>query len=77
MRNCILGQVLHRSNRFGTGYSTTGRHYITLNGEMLAQSISQVTVKPVLKSKETIRLAPSSVSVLEIRMPDILHTNNL
>ena len=28
----ILGQVLHRIYRFGTGYSTTGRHYLTING---------------------------------------------
>ena len=27
--NYILGQVLHRDNRFGTGYTTNGRHYIT------------------------------------------------
>ena len=44
MRNFILGQVLHRTNSFGTGYSTAGRHYITLNGEMLAQSTSQAIV---------------------------------
>ena len=77
MRNYILGQVLHRTNRFGTGYSTAGRHYITLNGEMLAQSISQVMVKPVLKTKGKIILPPSSVSVLEIRIPEISDTNNL
>ena len=39
MCNYILGQVLQRTSRFGTDYSTAGRHYITINGEMLAQSI--------------------------------------
>ena len=28
----ILGQVLYRSYWFGTSYSTTGKHYITING---------------------------------------------
>ena len=36
----ILDQVLHRSYWFGTGYSTTGKHYITINGQVIAQSIS-------------------------------------
>ena len=44
---------------------------------MLAQSISQVTVKLALKTKAKIILPPSSVSVLEIRMPEISDTNNL
>ena len=39
MQNYILGQVLQRMNRFGTGYLTADRHYITIIGEMLAQSI--------------------------------------
>ena len=39
MHNYILVEVLLRTNRFGTGYSTAGIHYITMNGEMLAQNI--------------------------------------
>ena len=50
-RSYILGQVLHRENRFDTGYSTNGRYYITLNGEMIAQSCSQLTTKLILKTK--------------------------
>ena len=50
-RDHILGQVLHRANRFGMGYSTNGRHYITLNREMLAQSCFQLTTNPILKTK--------------------------
>ena len=33
----ILGQVLYRSYWFGTGYSIAGNHYITINGEEIAQ----------------------------------------
>ena len=47
----ILGQVLHRAYRFSTGYSTTGRHYITINSEMITQTILQVTNNPILKLK--------------------------
>ena len=77
MRNYILGKVLYGINRFGKVYSTSGRHYITLNGETLAQSTSQVTVMPVVKTKGKIILPPSSISVLEIRVPEISDTNNL
>ena len=44
---------------------------------MLAQSISQVTVKSALKAKRKIILPPSSLSALEIRIPEIPDTNNL
>ena len=27
----MLGEVLHRAYRFRTGYSSTGKHYITIN----------------------------------------------
>ena len=65
------------NNRFGTGYSSTGRHYITTNGEMIAQSISQATTNPILKTKGKVTLPPMSVSVLEIKMSVIPNTNNL
>ena len=44
---------------------------------MLAQSISQVTIKPLLKTKEKIILPPSSVPILEIRTLEISDTKNL
>ena len=71
--NYILDQVLQRDNRFGTGHSITGRHYITINGEMIAQSISQATPNPILKLKRL----PMSVSVVEIKIPTVPNTNNL
>ena len=67
----ISGQVLHRSNRFGTGYLITGRHYITINGEMIAQAISQSTNSPILKTKGKITLPPMSISAVEIKMPTL------
>ena len=34
----ILGQVLHRLNQFGTGYIAAGKHYITINWQVIATS---------------------------------------
>ena len=59
------------------GYSTNGRHYIILNGEMLAQSCVQPTIHPILKTKGKIKLLPSSISVIKVRMPEIPDSNNI
>ena len=71
LRGYILGQVLHRANQFGTGYSINGRHYITLNREMLTQSCSQIITNPTLKTKGKIKLLPFSISVIEVRSLEI------
>ena len=55
----ILGQVLHRAYRFSTSYSTTGKHYITINGKMIAETISQVTNNPIIKTKGKITMPPN------------------
>ena len=62
-----LGQVLQRTNRFDTGYLAAGRHYITINGEMLAQSISHAVVNPILKVKGKMTLPPISISVVGVK----------
>ena len=66
--NYILGQVLHRAFRFRTGYSTTGRHYITMNGKMVTEAISQVTDNTILKTTGKISLPPVSLSVVGINI---------
>ena len=76
-RDYILGQVLHKANRFGTGYSPNGRHDITLNGEMLPQGCSQIVTNPILKTKGKIKLLPSSISVIEVRTPEIPDSSNI
>ena len=75
-RDYILGQVLHRDNRFSMGYSTNGRQYITLNGKMLAQSCLQLPTIPISKNKGKIKLM-SSISAIEVRLPEILDSNNI
>ena len=76
-KDYILGQVLHRDNTFGKGYSTNDRHYITLNGEMLGQRCSQLTTNPILKTKGKIKLLRSSISAVEVRTPEIPDSNNI
>ena len=64
--NYILGPVLYRNNRFGTG-----RHYITINREMITKSILQATSNTILKTKGKVTLPPLSVSVVEIKMSTV------
>ena len=73
----ILGQVLHRSYWFGTGYSTTGKHYITINSQVITQLISQPLDYPIVKMKGRITLPPVSVSILEVKTPKLKNTTNL
>ena len=60
--------MLHRTNRFGTSYSTTGRHCLIINREMIAKSISQATTNPILKIKGKLTLPPMSISVVGMKM---------
>ena len=69
--------MLCRANKFGTGYSTTGRHYITINGKMIMEAISQGIDSPILKTKGKLTLPPMSISVVGIKTPTLCNTNNL
>ena len=75
--NYILGQVLNRTNRFSTSYSTAGRHYITINGKMIVQAISQTIYSPILKAKGKITITPMPISIVAIKTPILHNTNNL
>ena len=73
----MLGQVLHRSYQFGTGYSTTGEHYIIINGQVIAESVLQTLEYPIIKTKGKVTLLPMSVSIIEVKTPKISNTTNL
>ena len=73
----ILGQVLHRAYRFSTGYSTMGKYYITINGEMITEATSQITDNPIIKTKGKITLPPMSISVLSVKTPPLCNTNDV
>ena len=73
----ILGQVLHRSYQFSTSYSTTGKHYITINGQVIAQSVLQALYYPIIKTKGKVTLPPMPVSIIEVKTPKLSNTINL
>ena len=58
----------------GLGYSTDGRHFITIKGELIAQSCQSTVEEPVLKTKCQIVLKPNSISVIAViktpKIPD-------
>ena len=59
------------------GYLTTGSHYITINGEMIANAILQTANSPILKTKGKITLPPMSISIVGIKTPTLQNTYNL
>ena len=59
------------------GFSTTGKHYITVNDEMIAEAISQVTNNPIIKIKGKITLPPMSASVISVKTPPLHNTNHV
>ena len=73
----ILGQVLHRLYQFGTGYSTMGKHYITINGQVIVQSVLQALHYLIIKMKGRVALPSVSVSIIEVKTPKLTNTTNL
>ena len=47
----IPGVAMQRGNRIGMAYSTDGRHFITIKGEVSAQSCQSTVEEPFLKPK--------------------------
>ena len=50
-RDYIIGVAIQHANKMLTSFSTLGGHYISLNGEMIAQSVSLITTQPIIKCK--------------------------
>ena len=73
----ILGQVLNRSYSFGTGFSTTGKLYITINRQVIVQLISQPLDYPIIKMKGRVTLPPVTISIIEVKTPKLTNTSNL
>ena len=66
----ILGQALHRLYWISTRYSTTGKYFITIKGQVVAQSISQTLDYPIIKTKGKVTLLP--VSMIKVKTPKFL-----
>ena len=73
----IFGQVLHRSYWFSTSYSTTSKHYITINGQVIVQSALPALDYPIIKTKGKVTLQPMLMSIIEVKTPKISNTSYL
>ena len=68
-------QQIQRSYHVATGFSITGRHFLSVNGQMVVQSIPTPTIEPIVKSKGKIKLSPHSITVVSIKTPLNISTN--
>ena len=73
-RPFILGVAVQKPIEMGTGYSTYGRHFITVKGEVIAQCCQSTVEEPTLKIKGKIILKPNSISAVAVRTPRITDT---
>ena len=48
-RYYIIGVAIQHANKMLTGFSTSGRYFISLNGEMIAQSVSSITTQTIIR----------------------------
>ena len=58
-----------------TGFSVTGRHILSVNGQIVGQSIPTPTIEPIIKNKGKIKLSPHSTTVVSIKTPPNVSTN--
>ena len=47
----IIGAAMQRSYHVATGFCVTGRHFWSVNGQMVAQSIPTCTIEPIVKKR--------------------------
>ena len=73
----ILGVAIQRANKMGMGYSTDGRYFITIKGEIIAQSCQSTVEECILKTKGRIVLKPNSISVIAVKTSKIWDTEAL
>ena len=66
---------MQRAYHIATGFSVTGRHFLSVNGQMLAQSIPTPTMEAIVKNKSKIKLGPHSV--ISIKTPPNVTTNQI
>ena len=53
--DCIIGTVIQRSYWVATGFSITGRHFLSVNGQMVVQCILSPMIEPIIKTKGKIK----------------------
>ena len=71
----IIGTAIQRSYHVATGFSITGRHFLSVHGQLVVQSIPTPTIEPIIKNKGKIKLSPHSVTVVSIKTPTNISAN--
>ena len=66
-RDYIIGVAIQCANKMLTSFSTLGRHFISLNGEMIAQNVSSITTQPILKCKGRTCLKVYAVTIIAVQ----------
>ena len=67
--DCLLGLTWQRKYRICTGWSRTGQHFLSTQGEVIATSIQNGKLVPTVKTKGAVKVPAYSVSVLEVAAP--------
>ena len=73
----IIGTVIQRSYHIATGFSITGRHFLSVNWQMVAQSIPSSTIESIIKTKDKIKLNPHSITVVSVKTPPNVDTSQV
>ena len=77
--NCdyVIDRALQRLYHVATVFSVTGRHFLSVNGQMVVQSIPTPTIEPIIKNKGKIKLHPHFITVVSIKTsPNINEINH-
>ena len=54
-----------------------GKHFITINGQVTVQLVSQALDYPIIKIKGRVTLPPVSISIIEVKTPKLTNTTDL
>ena len=73
----IIGAAMQRSYCVTTGFSITGRHFLSVNGQMVLQSIPTPTIEPIIKNKGKIKLNPHSITVVSVKTLPNINTSHI
>ena len=65
------------ANKMLTSFSMLGRHFISLNSEMIVQSVSLITTQPIIKCKSRTCLKVHAVTIIAVQTPPNLKPHKL
>ena len=75
--NYIIGTMMQRLYCVATGFSVTGRYFLSVNWQMVAQSIPTLTVAPIIENKGKINLSPHVITVVSVKIPTNINTSQI